>query len=56
MANECLDGARLLQQAIAAGDVAHHKHGCQVHLERANERFHPPKAGLADSGAQLAFA
>jgi GGDEF domain-containing protein len=32
MADDCVDGASLLQAAIAAGDVASHKYGCKVHL------------------------
>jgi GGDEF domain-containing protein len=32
MADDCLDGAALLKKAIAASELASHKHGCKVHL------------------------
>ncbi|HEX4300561.1 MAG TPA: hypothetical protein VH327_06790 [Gammaproteobacteria bacterium] len=51
MADECVDGAALLQKAIAASDVASHKHGCKVHLTHPSTEVYAkrpvaPEAGL----------
>ena len=47
MADDCVDGAALLQRAIEASDVASHKHGCKVHLTH-------PRGGACEERPKLA--
>jgi GGDEF domain-containing protein len=52
MADDCLDGAVLLQRAMEASDVASHKHGCKVHLTHPRAEVHA-KQPVAPEAALL---
>lgn len=60
MADDCVDGAALLEKAIAASDVASGKYGCKVHLTHprggaCEEKPAPaPEIGLLDRIAAYA--
>ena len=47
MADDCVDGRALLKKAIAASEVASHKHGCKVHLTH-------PSAGVYEEQRETA--
>jgi hypothetical protein len=57
MADDSIDGAALLRQAVEAGALAHDKLGCKVHMAHAHDDHpHPQAMDLTDTLAQLSFA